>query len=59
MKQSCLGNRKQALETVIPERRETHKAIPLTAQPLCLGKFPDHSIGVRAEENNRIELWGL
>ena len=38
MKQSCLGNRKPALKSVIPERRETFKAIPLISLPLCLGE---------------------
>lgn len=33
MKQFHLGNGQQALKTVIPERGETHKVIPLIALP--------------------------
>lgn len=56
-KRSCLGNRKHALETVIPERRETHMAIPLTAPSLCLGEISLTTvIGARGEENTLLDL---
>lgn len=56
MKQFHLGNGQQALKTVIPERGETHKLIPLIALPSAQEKCLDFGAGAEAEQGMPIEL---